>query len=95
MNETVNKYLLTGDKFMSETHLRQSWFIYSACGPFTRNREQLQQIKEIAVSKYIYKSELEKAYFQQDTSYKDFKDLPRRTIAYKILCNKAFNVAKI
>ena len=46
MNETINKYLLTGDKLMSETHLRQSLFIYSACGPFTRNREQLQKIKE-------------------------------------------------
>ena len=95
MNETINKYLLTGDKFMSETHLRQSLFIYSACGPFTRSREQLQKIKETVDSKYIYKSELEKVYFQQDTSYKDFKDLPRRTIASKILRYKAFNVAKI
>ena len=95
MNETIDKYLLTGDKLMSETHLRQSWFIYSACGPFTRNREQLQKIKETADSKYICKSQLEKPYFQQDTSYKDLKDLSRRTIAYKTLRNKAFNVAKI
>ena len=35
MNERVNKLLLTGDTFMSETHLKQPGFTYSACGPFT------------------------------------------------------------
>ena len=34
MNEIVNKFLLAGDKFMSEMHLRQSQFVYSACGPY-------------------------------------------------------------
>ena len=37
MHETVNKSLLTGDKFMLEMHLRQPGFTYSACGPFTKN----------------------------------------------------------
>ena len=37
MNEIANKFLLTGDKFMPEMHLKQSGFIYSACGPFTKN----------------------------------------------------------
>ena len=36
MNETINKFLLTGGKFMPEMHLRQPVFTYSACGPFTK-----------------------------------------------------------
>ena len=39
MNEIVNKFLLVGDKFMPEMHLRQPGFTYSACGPFTKNKE--------------------------------------------------------
>ena len=38
MNETINKYLLAGDKFMPEMHLKQSGFTYSAWGPFTENK---------------------------------------------------------
>ena len=37
MNEIVNKFLLAGDKFMPEIHLKQPGFTYSACGPFTKN----------------------------------------------------------
>ena len=39
MNEIVNKFLLAGDKFMPEMHLRQPGFTYSACGSFTKNKE--------------------------------------------------------
>ena len=39
LNETVNKFLLAGDKFMPEMHLKQPGFTYSACGPFTKNKE--------------------------------------------------------
>ena len=35
MGQIINKFLLTGDKFMPEMHLRQAQFTYSACGPFT------------------------------------------------------------
>ena len=38
MNETVNKFLLVGDKFIPEMHLKQPGFIYSACGPFTKKQ---------------------------------------------------------
>ena len=41
MNEIINKFLLTGDKFMSEMHLKQPGFTYSACGPFTKNKERI------------------------------------------------------
>ena len=39
MNEIVNKFLLAGDKFMLEIHLRQPGFTYSACVPSTENKE--------------------------------------------------------
>ena len=46
MNEIVNKFLLAGDKCMPEMHLRQPQFVYSACGPFTKNKERIQKFKE-------------------------------------------------
>ena len=41
MNEIVNKLLLVGDKFMPELNLRHPQFVYSACGPFTKNKERI------------------------------------------------------
>ena len=43
MNEMVNKFLLAGDKCMPEMHLKQPKFTYSACGPFTKNKERKKQ----------------------------------------------------
>ena len=85
MNKIVNKFLLVGDKFMPEMHLRKSQFTYSACGPFTKNKERIQNFKETGDTNYIYKSELDKACFQHDMAYDDFKDLERRTFSDKIL----------
>ena len=39
MNEIINKFLLIGDRYMPEMHLKQPRFTYSACGPFTKNKE--------------------------------------------------------
>ena len=47
MNETVNKFLVAGDKFMPEMHLQQPRFAYSACGPFTENKERILKFKEL------------------------------------------------
>ena len=94
MNEIVNKFLLAGDKFMSEMLLRQLGFTYSACGTFTKNKERIQKLKETENISYIYKNELDKACFQHDMAYGDFKDLKRRTNSGKILRDKAFNIAK-
>ena len=47
MNVTVNKLSLAGDIFMPEIHLRQRGFTYSACGPFSKNKERIKKIKEI------------------------------------------------
>ena len=94
MNEIVNQFLLAGNKFLPEIHLKQPGFTYSACGPFTKNKERIQKFKEVGDASYIYKNELDKAYFQHDMAYGDFKDLARRTASDKVLINKAFNVAK-
>ena len=93
MNEIVNKFLVAGDKFMPEMHLRQPAFTYSTCGPFTKNKERIQKSKQTVDTSYIYKNELDKACFQHDMAYEDFKDLTKRTIADKVLRNKAFKIA--
>ena len=90
----MNKFLLAGDKFMPEMHLKQPGFGYSACGPFTKNWEIIQKFKETGDACYIYKSELDKACFQHDMAYGDFKDLVRRTGSDKVLRDKAFNIAR-
>ena len=94
MNEIVNKFLLAGDKFMPEMHLKQPGFTYSAFGPFTKNQERIQKFKQTGDTSYIYKNEIDKACFQHDMAYGNFKDLKRRTASDKILRDKAFNIAK-
>ena len=94
MNEIVNNFLLAGDKSIPEMHLRQAGFTYSACGPFTKNKERIEEFNEIGDSQYIYQNELDKACFQHDMACGDFKDLTRRTVFDKILRDKAFNIAK-
>ena len=63
MNEIVNKFLLAGDKFMPEIHLRQPRFTYSACGPFNRNKKRIQKLMQTGDTSYIYKNQLDKACF--------------------------------
>ena len=94
MNEIVNKFLLIGDRFMPEMYLKQSGFTYSACGPFTKNKERIENFQETGDTSYIYKNELDKACFQHDMAYGDSKDLAKRTASYKVLRDKAFNTAK-
>ena len=85
---------MDGDKFMPEMHLRQPGFTYSACGPFTKSKEKMQKFKQTGDSRYIYRNELDKACFQHDIAYGDFKDLKKRTAADKVLRDKTFNIAK-
>ena len=56
MDEIMNKFLLAGDIFMPEMHLKQPEFTYSACGPFTENKERIQKFKETGDSRYIYRN---------------------------------------
>ena len=91
MNNIINTFLLTGDTFMPEIHLRQPQFTYSACRPFTKHKQRIQNFKQTGD---IYKNELDKACFAQDAVYSDSKDLTKRTTTGKVLRNKAFNIAK-
>ena len=93
MNDIINKFLLVGDKFMPEMHLRQPGFTYKACGPFTKSKKRIQKFKQTGDSRYIYRNELDKVSFQHDMAYGDFKDLKRRTAADNVLRDKAFNIA--
>ena len=93
MNNVINKFLLGGDKFMSEMHLRQPRFVYSACGPFTRHKERIKEFKRTGDTRYIYRNELDKACFQHDSAYADHKDLIKRTEADKFLRDKAYDIA--
>ena len=95
MNELVNTFLLAGDKFMLEMRLKQSRFTYSACGPFTKNKQRIQKSKETGDTNYIYKNELDKACFQLDMAYGYFKNLKRRAFSDKVLKDKALILLKI
>ena len=75
-------------------HLRQPQFTCIACGPFTENTQRIKMFKGTGDTKYIYKYELDKACFQHDIAYGDFKDLARITAADKFLRDKTFNIAK-
>ena len=73
MNEIIKKFLLAGDKFMPEMHLKQQGFTYSDCFPFAKNKEKTKKFKERGDSRYIYQNELDKACFQHDMAFGDFK----------------------
>ena len=63
MNEILNKFLLVGDKFMPEIHLKQPGFTDGACGPFTKNKERIQTFMQTCDTNYIYKNDVDKACF--------------------------------
>ena len=92
MNNIINKFLLAGDKFMPEMHLRQPQFTYNACRPFTKHKQRIQKFKETGDTNYIYKNELDKACFAHDTTYSDSNDLTKRTVADKV---KKFKERKV
>ena len=93
MNEIVNKFLLVGDTFMPKMHLKQPGFTYSACGPFTKNKERIEKFMQIGNTNLIDKNELDKACFRHDIAYGKSKDLVKRTQSDKVLKDKAFKIA--
>ena len=93
MIEIINKFLILGDKFMPEMHLRQPGFTYSACGPFTKNKERIEKFMQSGNTDFIYKNELDKACFQHDMTYGKSKDLVKRTQSDNVLRDKAFKIA--
>ena len=93
MNEIVNNFSLARDKFMPEIHLKQPGFTYSACGPFTKNKERIEKFVQTGNTDFIYKNELDKACFQHDMVYGKWKDWAKRTQSDKFLRDKAFKIA--
>ena len=94
MIEIINNFLLAGDKFMPEMHLKQYGFTYSACRPFAKNKERIEKFKETGDSGHFDQNELDKACFRHDMAYGHFKDLLKRTPSDKVLCDKAFDITK-
>ena len=98
MNEIINKFLLGGDKFMPEMHLKQpaslnkSGFTYSACDPFTKNKEGIEKFMQTGNTDFIYKNELDTACFQHNITYGKSKDLIKRTQSDKVSKDKGFKI---
>ena len=81
---------------MPEMHLKQPGFTYSACGPFTKNKERIEKFMQTGNTDFIYRNELDKACFQHDMAYGKSKDLAKRTQpdkdkAFKISSNPKYN----
>ena len=74
-------------------HLKQPSFTYSACGPFTKNKERIKKFMQTENTNFIYKNELDKACFQHDMAYGKTKDLVKRTQSDQVLKCKAFKIA--
>ena len=78
---------------MPKRHLKQPGFTYSACGPFTKNKERIHKFMQRETTNYIYKKDLNKPCFQQDMAYGWYKDFTKRTKSEKVLKDKAFEIA--
>ena len=75
-------------------YLRQLGFTYSTCRTFTETKRECKNLKKREIKDIFIKRNYIKTCFQLDMAYDDFKDLPRRTVSFKVLHNKAFNIAK-
>ena len=93
MNIIIYKFLLAGDKFMPEMHLRQPQFVYSACDPFTRHKERIKEFKRTGHTRLLYRNELDKACFKHDAAYAKYKDVENRFISDQKLKHSAYGIA--
>ena len=75
---------------MPEMHLKQPGFMYSACYPFTRNKERIENFMQTGNTDFIFRNELDKACFQHKMAYGNSKELPKRIQSDKVLRYKAF-----
>ena len=79
ISEIVNKFLLAGDKYMPEMNSKQPGFTYSPCGSFTKNKERIENFRQTENTDFVYRNQLDKAYFQHDMAYGKSKDLAKIT----------------
>ena len=94
MNKIIYKFLLTGDKFFPELHLKKPRFTYSGCGPFTKHRKRIPKFRETDKLKHLYRNELDETCFAHDEAHSDSKDLAKRTISDKILKDRAYEITR-
>ena len=93
MNKIIHTFLLAGDKFMPQMHLRQPWFTYGAYWHLLNTMNEYKKNQRNRNSRYIYQSELDKTCFQHNMAY-SFKDLAWRTACDTVLRDNTFNIAK-
>ena len=78
---------------MPEMHLKEPGFTYSACGPFTKNKERIGKFIKTGNANFIYRNNIDKACCQHDMVYSKSKYLAIRTQSDKVLRDKAFEIA--
>ena len=90
-NDIINKFLLIGDKFMPEMHLWDPKVKkYSACGPFTKHQQRIDQFMKDGKIKNIAKNKLDAACFQHVSAYNKYKDFVNRRQSDIVLKSKAY-----
>ena len=62
------------------------WIIY-------KKQRKIKKSKNTGYLRYIFLNEVDRAGFQHNMVYGDFKDLTRGAPSDKILCDKTFNIA--
>ena len=93
-SDIINKFLLISDKFMPELHLWDPKAKkYSACGPFTKHLQRIDQFMKDGKLSHTAKNKLDTACFQQDCAYNKYKDSVNTKQSDIVLKNKAFKIA--
>ena len=54
MKKIINKFLLSGEKFMPELYLKQPGLTYTAWGSFNKYWERIQKFREIGNLKHLF-----------------------------------------
>ena len=93
MNEIVNKFLVVGDKFMPDMHLKQPGFTYSAWGPFTKNKGRIEKFSRQQIQILFIGMNLIKLVFNMIWLMANQKILGKRTQWDKVLRDKEFKIA--
>ena len=79
---------------MLDLHFKQPGFTYCACGLFTKHVKNFKNLEKTSILKYLYRNELDKAYFAHNAAYSDSKNLTKRAISDKVLKEKADKIAR-
>ena len=78
---------------MSEFHLKQPGFTYSACGLFTKHRQRIHKVRETGYLKHLCRNESDKIYFAHDAAYSDSKNSAKKVFSDTIYRDRAYEIA--